>query len=428
MGSSRGARALCWRLIGCLILAALLGLPPSTPARAAELTVQSETATAAFPRSINFTLVADVPQPATTVELRYHPAFSPVTDAARPSFRPGTHIDVSYPVDMTTHYLPPGVDIVYRWRVTEQDGTTVNTPEQTVFYMDPGRQWQKLTEGPVTLYYYAGNPSFAQDAIDTTVRSITRFDQTFAITTTEPIRVVMYGSPQDFSAVLPVNSDQWVGGFTDPGLHLIVVGIQPGVTSEVHRMLSHEVVHIVMAEVTDNPFNEPPTWLNEGLASYYQEVQDDRFPTYLDNAVRRGQLDTVRGLNSSFSSDPNAALLSYAESESIVRFLVTKMGPDKMAALIKVYANGVSYDDAVQQALGISVDELDREWKASLGYRGDSGPTAQTGALGGPGPGATEPLAADLTRFGPFAIGGLLVIAGGLAAARLRVRRHAAQR
>ena len=425
MGSSRRVRALLWRFVGCLILIALLALPASAPAQAADVTIQTDSADPAFPTLITFKLVADVPQTATGVELRYRPAYSPVTSAARPGFTAGTHIDVSYPVDMTTHYLPPGIDVVYRWRITEQDGTTVDTPEKTVFYMDPRRQWQTLTEGPVTLYYYAGNPSFAQGAIDTTVHSIDRFDQTFGVTTTEPVRVVMYGSPQDFSAVLPQNSDQWVGGFADPELHLIVVGILPGVTDEVRRMLSHEAVHIVMAEVTDNPFNEPPTWLNEGLASYYQEVQDDRFPTYLNNAVEGGHLDTVRALNSSFPADPNAALLSYAESESIVRFIITRLGADKMAALIKVYANGVSYDDAVQQALGISVDELDREWKASLGYTGDRGPAAQVAAPAEPGPLATDRLTADLTRYGPLALAGLLLIAGGLAAARLRVRRNA---
>lgn len=385
------------RIAASFVLAALL-LQLVTPAiaRAADLTIQTNTATANFPKGINFHLVVGLAQSAKALELRYHPTFSPITQVESPQISPGRHLDVKYALDLTTNYLPPGLDIDYSWRITLADGSTVDTPEQTVFYMDHQRDWHTLTKGPVSLYYYAGNPSFAQDALNTVTDSIDKFDSTFKVTTDQAVQVVMYGSEQDFSNALPLNSDEWIGGFADPELHLIVVGILPGDTSEVHRMLSHEVVHIVMAQATDNPFNEPPTWLNEGLASYYQEVQDDRFGPLLSRAIQDGKLDTIRGLDSSFPSDPDAALLSYAESESIVKFIIQQYGADKMAALIDAFRRGVSYDQAVQQSLGMSLDQLDAAWKQSLGYHGDAqatvrsteptdhaGPSISSGRLGG---------------------------------------------
>src|SRR5690606_42158048 len=77
---------------------------------------------------------------------------------------------------------------------------------------------------------------------------------------------------------------------------------------------------------------------------------------------------TLPSLPTRRSSD---LVLAYAESESIVRFLIETKGEDATAALLAVFQEGVSYDDAVQRALGVSLDQLDQEWKAWLGYQGD---------------------------------------------------------
>lgn len=406
------------RTLGVILALVLLLLPaiPETTT-AAGLTIRTAEAVADFPNGITFTLVADADQPITALELRYHPTYSPITRVARPSFTPGTTIELTYLLDLELNYLPPGIDVVYRWLFTLQDGSVVETPEQAVFYMDPLRDWQTLQRDNVTLYYYAGSAEFAQEALDTTVASIERFEQTFDVRSERPLRVVMYGSERDFLSVLPFNTDEWVGGFADPELSLIVVAIAPGNTSEIHRMLSHEVVHMVMAEATDNPFNSPPPWLNEGLASYYQDIPDDRFQPYLQRAVQAGQLDSVRALNSSFPSDPTAALLAYAESESIVQFIIEEKGAEAMGDLIRVFREGVSTDTAVEHALGISIEQLDYEWKQWLGYPGDS---PSLGTTTGPIDPQDSRLA-GLLQHGMNATMVLLAIgAGGLVVLRLR--------
>ncbi len=366
-----------------ILLVLLVGLiAPTIPVAAADLAVSKQTATVDFPTKLKFDLVADAPQPATAVEVWYHAAFDPVTEVSRTQFAGGTHIDTSSTIDMQLHYLPPGVDVVYRWRVTLQDGSILETPEKTVTYMDNRYQWTTATSGPVTIYYFKGDDSVGQEALNTTVQSIDKFEQTFNIKSTEPVRVLVYGSQNDFASALPPNSAEWIGGIAEPSLHLVLTGIESGsgATTEVHRVLSHEVVHLIVGQATDNPFNTPPPWLDEGLATYYQEVQDSRFPPALKNAVNKGELIPVRALDSSFPDDPNQALLSYAESESIVNFIITQKGADQMAALLKAYGQGVSNDDAVNMGLGISIDQLDLQWKQWLGYGGDKQVSATASA------------------------------------------------
>ncbi|MCC6312974.1 MAG: hypothetical protein IT337_03105, partial [Thermomicrobiales bacterium] len=84
----------------------------------------------------------------------------------------------------------------------------------------------------------------------------------------------------------------------------------------------------------------------------------------LGDAAAAGKLDRLRTLNGQFPYDANATMLAYAESMSVVEYIIATHGEDGLAKLIAVFRDGVSYDDAVQQALGVSLDELDAAWRA----------------------------------------------------------------
>ncbi|HVX28984.1 MAG TPA: peptidase MA family metallohydrolase [Nitrolancea sp.] len=376
----RASRRTLVRLAPLVFLIALSAgaLAPVRAATTTGLQVQTDSATVDFPKSLVFHLTADVDQPVVSVETWYHPAFSPVTSVVRSDFTGGSHVDVTNTVDMQINYLPPGVDIIYRWRLTLRDGTILETPEKTVLYMDTRYKWETKSKGAVTVYYFAGDTQIGQAALDETAKAIDNMKQTFNLSANEPVRVVIYSSTRDFASALPPNSAEWIGGFTQPALHLVVTGVDKGndPMSEIERILSHEAVHLIVHQATENPFNEPPPWLDEGLATYYQAVSDPRFGPVLQHAVDTGTLIPIKALNSTFPDDPNQALLSYAESESIVRFIVKDKGNDGMAALLHAYQGGVSNAEAVQSALGESLDQLDAAWKKSLNYPGDRGISA----------------------------------------------------
>jgi hypothetical protein len=413
----RASRRTLVRLAPLLLLITLSfgALAPARAATATGLQVQTDTATVDFPQSLVFHLVADVDQPVVSVETWYHPAFSPVTSVVRSDFTGGSHVDATNKVDMQLNYLPPGVDIIYRWRLTLRDGTVLETPEKTVLYMDTRYQWQTKTEGAVTVYYFKGDDQIGQATLDQTVKAINNKKQTFNLTADEPVRVVIYSSTRDFASALPPNSAEWIGGFTQPALHLVVTGVDKGndPMSEIERILSHEAVHLIVHQATENPFNEPPPWLDEGLATYYQAVADPRFAPVLQNAVRTGTLIPVKALNSTFPDDPNQALLSYAESESIVNFILKSKGNDGMAALLHAYQGGVSNEQAVQSAFGETLDQLDTEWKKSLKYPGDAGVSASIDSRHDGG-GSHSNSAGPLTTPGLLGLAALLALGSGL--------------
>src|SRR3990172_6960286 len=89
----------------------------------------------------------------------------------------------------------------------------------------------------------------------------------------------------------------------------------------------------------------------------------------LATAIRDNRLISVRSLSSPFSADSEQALLSYAESDSIVAFLIQIYDSDKMTKLLDVFHQGSDYDDALKQVYGFDQDSLDRRWRQSIGAK-----------------------------------------------------------
>jgi hypothetical protein len=338
-----------------------------------------------FPNRIVFTLKAEADVEIREARLFYRPAQAEITNLSQAEVTPGRAIDLTHNVDMRTRYLPPGLDIVYYWSLTDAQGQSHDTAPQTFLYQDGRYAWRSLTGGQVTIYYYAGNEDFGRDLLDTALRTIARLGQRFGVAGNDPIHIVVYGSTRDFAQSLPPNSAEWIGGQAHPDLGLIVTGIQPGggAAAEIRRIIPHEVSHLLLYQATTNPYGGPSHWLDEGLAVYNQESPDTTLKPLLDRAVKSGALLPVRALNSNFPLDPNEARLSYAESVSIVEFIIAKYGDAKLGELLRSFRDELSSDEALLRTLGVDTDGLDREWKASLKYGGDKagaeiGPVAPT--------------------------------------------------
>lgn len=385
---------------------------PDTVSRAphAALRVLAQGAKPEFPSRIVFTLRAEADEEITAATLFYRPALAQVTNLSRAPMTPGRSVELAHAVDMTTRYLPPGLDIVYYWSLTDARGQRHDTPPQTFLYQDDRFQWRSLSGGQVTVYYYSGNEDFGRDLLDTALRTIGTLGQRFGVAGTDPIHIVVYGSTRDFSTSLPPNSAEWIGGQAHPDLGLIVTGIQPGsgAAAEIRRVIPHEVSHLLLYQATENPYGGPSHWLDEGLAVYNQETADSSLKPLLDRAVKGGALLPVRALNSNFPLDPGEARLSYAESLSLVEFIIARHGDAKLGELLRAFKDELSYDEALQRTLGVDADGLDAAWKANLGYGGDrAGATVGAGPPAGAAIGASRLLWALLPLLGV----GLLIVA-----------------
>jgi hypothetical protein len=361
--------------IVCLVLLSLtwLATSPISPSVAAaeEIVVNNNEATSDFPDGINFALDVESERDITRIELLYQPANLETLNLEVPDFEPGKHVTLSHQLDFRVNFEPAGIDITYHWRLTDDRGDVTETEPKTLLWSDNRFEWRTQSSQDVTVYGYRNNDAYDKLILDSAQGTVDRLKEEFAVESVSPIRIWVYNSKKDFSAAQQGNSSEWIAGTAYPQLGVILAVLPEGNKSEVGRVIPHEISHQLLYQATRNPFNGPPTWLDEGLAVYHQDGGNEEFQSVVEDAAEKGRLFSIRALNSNFPYDPADASLAYAESYSIVRFIVDEFGEDKLAAVVAAYREGISHDEALMKGLGVDIDELDRLWKERLDYPGD---------------------------------------------------------
>ncbi len=377
-------------IVTLVLLSALAILNPGH-VRAGPINITSSSAEAHFPDDITFTLAATSDVDIVRLELIYAVGHQETLNGVLADIAPAKRIDLSLPVDLRLRYEPPGVDIVFHWRLVDAAGTMTESDPQVVLWQDNRFTWDVIQTDQVSVYAYNDDPDFNNDILSSAQATIDELQTRFGVERSRPLRIWVYNSSDDFSGAQASNSESWIAGASYPELGLILAVLPPSNRAELGRVVPHEVSHQVLHQATDNPFNWPPPWLDEGLAVYYQEGGNESFPAMVATAEAEGRLPSLRALNSEFPYDPGETRLAYAASLDVVRYLIDEFGEQKIAALIDIYREGVSHDEAVQRALGVSLDELDQQWKESIAARARAGASDLDAFGHGPtaGPGAS---------------------------------------
>ena len=354
-----------------VVLGLLLALAGPGPARAQTgLRITDSSVGAAFPLGISFTLSAEGDSQIADIRLHYRVerrSFADVTSEVFVTFSPGTSVVAGWDWDMRrSGGLPPGTGISYWWTVTDANGERVVSEPATFQFDDLRFPWQSLTEGNVTLYWYQGDGSFAEELMAAIGDSLDWLEEDTGAHLREPIELYVYASAADLrgSMVFP---QEWTGGVAFTRYGRIAIGIGPTSLAWGKKALAHELTHLVVHQMTFSPYGDLPTWLEEGLAMRSEGPLGADFAGYLQAAIEGDTLISARSLSSPFSAFADQSRLSYAESYSLVEFLVSSFGKDKMLQLLETFRAGNSYDGALMSAYGFDTDVLDRHWREHVG-------------------------------------------------------------
>ncbi|MCL0052898.1 peptidase MA family metallohydrolase [Dehalococcoidales bacterium] len=222
--------------------------------------------------------------------------------------------------------------------------------------------WHSLTEGKVTMYWYKGGDSFIQELMAAAQQALTRLAEDTGAHLEQPVKVYIYANFQDLKGAM-IYPREWTGGVAYTRYGIIAIGIDPLNLHWGKRAIAHELAHLIIHQMTLNPYSDLPTWLDEGLAMLAEGVPAPGYKTSLARAIAEDSLISVRSLSSPFSAHPEQALLSYAQSYSLVRFLIDNYGKDKMLELLNTFSQGSSYDGALEEVYGFDMDGLDTLWR-----------------------------------------------------------------
>lgn len=335
-----------------------------------EVVFSSLEATATFSESILFRMHATSSVDIEEAMLYYWPARSIVMGLAYPKVlaqnRNGSlEIFSEWQWELMPGSLPPGSTIHYFWALRDEAGNEYRSEEHIVEYHDARFTWSRHAGGGVEVYTYRGVQG--PKLLDSALESLEKLQDEIGVSLEQPVRIFIYANRSDMRLALPSRSERYDEMTTTLGM---VVSddtmLLLGNASNLERTLAHELSHIVVGQATRNPLGGLPRWLDEGLAMYAEGDLPAANRRALDRAIRSDALISVRSL-SGYAGDPAQVDLFYAESYSLVNFLLEDYGRDKMHALLDAFKEGAYQEDALREVYGFGLDELDAQWRQYLG-------------------------------------------------------------
>ena len=336
-----------------------------------EITVLDQGWNAEFRDHLTFTLEVESSAEIVEADLFYQIVGQIATSRNEADFTPGTSVSAEFVIDQTEpgNYSPPGTRMLYWWKIVDAAGNELKTEKEELLYLDNRYEWQTLQNERVTLYWYVGDDAFGQELFDRANEALDRLETDIGIALSEPISIFIYGNHDDLLGALRASAQEWTGGVAFSEFGVVIIGVHPRQLEWGLNAMTHEMTHLVIHQATDNPFGDLPRWLDEGIAVYNEnrDELDQDFKPFFNRAVADDALMTLRTLSSPFPGDPLQANLAYGQSGEVVRYIINTYGSDAMSQLLEIFSEGALYDEALEEALGVNTDQLDNDFRLSLG-------------------------------------------------------------
>lgn len=170
----------------------------------------------------------------------------------------------------------------------------------------------------------------------------------------------------------PAHVPDWAVGVAYPHLNRIVMRSTLTMSEGEHirpvEIFQHELAHIVLEQALAER-GGAPRWLSEGFSMYAAAQWTTHGQRTLEEVVLRDNFLPLMLLTTSFPADEDAAHIAYAESFSVVAFLVKTYGKYAFQDMILNLKKGMDTDAALLYATGRSLKSVEQEWQEALRLR-----------------------------------------------------------
>lgn len=337
-----------------------------------------------FPDSISFDI--EVEGEADICEIALHYQIDkltpiPVTSIAFPSFETAPEIKASWKWDMRkTGGLPPGARLRYWWSIEDVEGNSAETDVANLSFHDRRHSWQSLAGDKMDLFWYRGGDSFGQELLTAAEEALDRLATDVGAQLGENASIYIYASAQDLREAL-VYPQEWTGGVAYTEYGTIAIGISTDGLHWGKRTIAHELAHLVIHQVIYSGHGiQLPTWLDEGLAMYAEGELSAEMRRTLEDAIHQEKLFSVKSLSGSFPALPEEAYLAYAQSYSLVEFLLEEQGGKAMILeLLNAFKEGSDYVEALNQVYALTIEQLDDLWRQHVSSASEYTTLSRTG-------------------------------------------------
>lgn len=180
------------------------------------------------------------------------------------------------------------------------------------------------------------------------------------------VDIFVYPSQTDLASALQLGGHRWAGGVAYPELRVVLIAAPPnsdGLLAMQH-VIPHELTHMALFNLLGSQgYAFLPTWLNEGLATYFETRPDPDYAQALQEAQEANDLIPLTQLCAPFPEDSARARLAYAQSASLVQYLRQEHGWTALRELLWAYADGQACSTGTETAFRQDLTKVQREWR-----------------------------------------------------------------
>ncbi|OVE76584.1 hypothetical protein BVX97_00720 [bacterium E08(2017)] len=235
-------------------------------------------------------------------------------------------------------------------------------------------RWSEL-KGKHFIIYHKDNERFASKVLSRAEKEYRRITNSLGFSRKsgfwlweDRARVYLYSNKQEFQ--LATDAPGWANGRADYKSRTIH-GIE-GNNIFVDSVLPHEIAHLIFREFIGFDSNVP-LWLDEGVAQWEDPIARDkarRAARVLFDQNKLMSLAQITSMDVQTLAESEKAVEFYAQSVSLVGFMIEKYGTQRFTTFCRQLRDGRSMDDALRftypQGLR-SIKELEVRWSKSLG-------------------------------------------------------------
>jgi len=328
------------------------------------LEITHMTVSSDFPSAITFSLEASAATPITDIRLHYRverDSYVRVVSEAKPVFVPTTRVTTSWKWDLRqSGGMPPGAVVEYWWTVRDASGDSISSAPEMFIFADTRFQWQQTVHENLTIYWYGGSAEGAQTLLSASLAGLAQLADKTGAHLARPVQIYVYANTNAMLGAM-MFPQEWTGAAAYIDQATIIIGLSSDWDWN-EKTIVHELAHMISYQMTRGPYTNVPTWLSEGFSVYAEGEPDLYLTSTLVSALNDSVTLTVRSLSGPFSADPARSYLSYAQSYSLVEYLVTTYGQEQLLALLAVFAHGADYDVALQEVYSLDMDGLYDCW------------------------------------------------------------------
>ncbi len=138
------------------------------------------------------------------------------------------------------------------------------------------------------------------------------------------------------------------------------------------QILWHELAHVYAIQLSRS---RVPRWFTEGLSEWESFHSHPEWAREMDRdlfvALQANRLPRVRDFNTAFTHarDGSSVIVAYYAASKLVEYMIDRYTFDRVITMLPLWGQDIATPEVMQRALGVSIDQLDTDFRAHTQQR-----------------------------------------------------------